>query len=206
MPPNSSSHFHFTVDEWSQPTFFHLLTEAFKDGDIKMVYDVGACSGGWTKVVLDNFGVDYIYCFEPDRDNFNYLKDNIQNDKVIAINFGIYYGLRESKVYGREGDPNIGARFVEGIDPHAKVVNDQIFRLMELEHLSIVPDLIKLDVEGAEKNIIMNSPIIKDCRYLIIEWHDSNMHGGLFFKEHLPNHNIVDQLGNGMFLLKKHEG
>ena len=48
--------------------------------------------------------VQQIYCFEPDKDNINFLKNKFKNEinngLIIPIEIGIYYGLKEAKACG----------------------------------------------------------------------------------------------------------
>ena len=45
--------------------------------------------------------VQQIYCFEPDKDNINFLKNKFKNEinngLIIPIEIGIYYGLKENR-------------------------------------------------------------------------------------------------------------
>jgi FkbM family methyltransferase len=55
-------------------------------------------------------------------------------------------------------------------------VDNKIFKLDNLENLCKdfeLPDFIKIDVEGAEKNILINSEIVKITKYIIVEWNQS---------------------------------
>ena len=58
-----------------------------------------------------------------------------------------------------------------------------------------------MDIEGAEENVIEFSQVVKECPYLIIEWHPSRDQYE-FFRTYL-NHEIVVDLEGKQFLLKK---
>jgi FkbM family methyltransferase len=46
---------------------------------------------------------------------------------------------------------------------------DKVFELVELEELELLkPDFIKIDIEGAEKNLLKNSSLIKQAKYIYI--------------------------------------
>lgn len=195
--PTAKEHWGYTLSEWDKPDFQSLIPNL---PDTPVFFDVGANVGGVTEVLRKRYPNLKAYCFEPVSVNYQELINNVP----YATNFqkGIYYGKSESQVLWRGG--NDGAYFVEHIDAgEPRVPTGEIMELVELESLDLpTPDLIKLDVEGAEENIIEHSRIVKECKHLIIEWHPSK-DPIAFFKEHLPNHEIVVNLGNHQFLLVK---
>lgn len=198
MPATPSDHFEYTVTEWSNPPFVDILNALPKRLDI--IYDIGANSGGFTHVLRNKYRLATFYCFEPLKRNFDELVINTPYAHHFKV--GIFYGVEEAKLYERGG--NIGAVFLEQVNTgQPREFTGESVHLSELENLRIQkPDLIKIDVEGAETNIIPNSNVVKDCKYLIIEWHPSN-NGVDFFKEHLPNHEILVDLEGKQFLLCK---
>lgn len=157
-----------------------------------------------------------IYCFEPDVDNMVFLKyklDNqINNNIVECIQKGVYYGKTIAKVFGighiseKRIHRNVGGLTIEDCakeivelrnknneDVFCDQFDDKIFELDTLENLSknfLLPDFIKIDIEGAEKNILMNSIIIKNAKYIIVEWTQSVLIND-FIKEYLPNFKII---------------
>lgn len=54
-----------------------------------------------------------------------------------------------------------------------------------------IPDFIKIDIEGSEKNILMNSKIIRRAKYIIVEWNHTNKCFYKFVKQYLPNFKIL---------------
>lgn len=194
MPATQEAHWEFTVREWSTP-YFHKLIELIPS--VKVAYDIGANVGGFSVVLQRRFNDIKIYSFEPDKENCDYLKQ--KSPDTILIEKGIYYGKKTAKA--QLNNDNIGGYFLEGIHEYGGDVG-KIFELTTLEELGIdAPDLIKMDVEGSEKNIIENSSIVKDCPHLIIEWHFPNEDPIAFFEKHLPKHKIVENLENLQFLL-----
>lgn len=173
----------------------------------------------------NNKNIKKIYCFEPDNENNNFLKlklnKEINNNIVECIHKGIYYGKKTAKVFGaghvheNRIHPNVGGYGIEecmkeivniriknGEDIFCDHIDNKIFELDTLENLSknfLVPDLIKIDVEGAEKNILINSTIIKNAKYIIVEWnHSENISD--FIIKYLPNFIIISSECD--FLLK----
>lgn len=200
MPATQKAHWQYTLDEWSGSQYQALLSCVPED--ILIVWDVGANVGGWAQIASERFTEATIHCFEPVPANFDYLKKKMWQ-RCELHEFGIYYGARDSRVVSR-GGTNVGAFFIEQIDAgEPRYMHDQIIELKTFEELGLSnPDLIKLDVEGAEENIIEHSDIVKDTPWLLIEWHP-NTDPIAFFKQHLPYHRKVATIGISQFLLAR---
>lgn len=196
---NQNDHWFYTLREWNSEHFKDVLINAF-DSKPKIVYDIGACVGGWTQVASQTPGAEEstFFLFEPFIENYEYILE-ARLPRSVIDNFGIYYGKTESKAYWRGA--NIGGIWVDEIDTtnrHEK----GLFKLKTLEELGYPkPDLIKLDVEGAEKNIIENSTIIKETPQIILEWHFGTENPIDYLQKHLP-HKIIRNVDNTMFLLR----
>ena len=193
--PTPKEHWNYTIEEWSKPEFQNILSSL---PNIETFFDIGANVGGVTEIIRRKYPNLRAYCFEPVLVNYQELTSNVPY--AVCIQKGVYYGQSESFVLWRGS--NDGAYFVEHIDAgEPRIRTGEKMELVELESLDLpTPDLIKLDVEGAEENIIQHSRIVKECQNLIIEWHPSK-DPIAFFKEHLPNHKIVVNLSNMQFLL-----
>lgn len=171
--------------------------------------------------------LDKIYCFEPDKENFHYLQKNILVDNVIFLNFGLFYGKTESKAYNigwkADGslDGNIGGYICDETIAEQIVamrhekghemfydkskcstfdVDCKTFELKELEELDILPaDFIKIDIEGAEKNLLENSKYIHKAKYILVEYNYND--ASTFFGKYLPEFHVL--MSNGVdYLLK----
>lgn len=199
MPETPIEHFGYTKNEWKQKDFNEIITNL--PDKLKVVYDIGANAGGFTQVLGEIYGTDKVkyYCFEPAKNICDSLVEFIPF--ATAINKGVYYGKKTSKAMWRGS--NIGAVFLEEINSgEPRMFTGETFELCELEELGLEkPTLIKMDVEGAEENILEFSEICKNCPYLIIEWHPDN-NPREFFAKHLPKHKVVVSLIDRQFLLK----
>lgn len=218
------AHFEYTMNEWKQHSFQNYLNIIFEKDDIDICYDIGANSGAVTQTILNfceqnNKNLKKIYCFEPDADNFLYLKNKLKQytDKGIVkcINEGIYYGKKKALAYNFGGPSITGTnelymscggysidecaeqikkiRNARGENVICGYIKKNIFSLNELENMDISkPDLVKIDVEGAEKNILENSSLIKNSKYIILEW-NFDLKLDTFLEKYLPNHKIILQ-------------
>lgn len=192
--PTSKEHLQYTLEEWKKEEFQRIVNAI---PDVKVFCDIGANVGGVTVILKEKFPEMEAHCFEPVTVNFEELVKNVpfaHNYKV-----GIYYGKTESNVLWRGS--NDGAYFVEHIDSgEPRIRTGEVMELVELEDFGIKPDLVKLDVEGAEENILEHSSLIKKTPMIIVEWHP-NVDPFKFFEKHLPNHEIRVNLHNQQFLL-----
>jgi FkbM family methyltransferase len=202
MPGNQKEHWEYTVNEWTNDVF-RKITDALPNDGIDVIYDIGANVGGWIEVIRRKYPEVFSYAFEPVKENFEALRENMAGKNTTCLNVAIYYGKEKARMMWR-ADGNIGAIFVEHVDAgEPKIIfgEGEDVTLAQLETLDLMkPDLIKMDVEGAEENIIPNSQIVKETKHLIIEWHP-NTEPRAFFKEHLPNHKVVISLDEKQFYL-----
>lgn len=184
---NQHDHWEFTLKEWSVFPFVEMLSYV-KAGDI--VFDVGANVGAWSKLALDRGAK--VYAFEPQKDNYASLVQNVSCD---AVNKGIFYGMDRLPAQNTT-DSNCGAFTVVSTDRTAPT--GEVFELTTLEKYPKA-NVIKLDVEGAEKNIIKNSIALKECPTIILEWHFDD-DAEVFIKKYMK-HSIVMNIENRMLLL-----
>jgi FkbM family methyltransferase len=197
MPETPERHWAYTIKEWGAPKYQEMLT--LLPSEVGVIYDIGANVGGFSHVIQQKYPKAAIHAFEPVKINYDALVKYMPN--INHHKLGIYYGFTKSVVQSR-GDSNIGAFFVEHIDAGEPRINhDETMDLVELESLQLPPpDLIKLDVEGAEENILEHSDLCRKTPYILLEWHP-NTEPVEFFKKHLPNHKILSTINTNQFLL-----
>ena len=198
--PTQELHVAYTRNEWTHriPLFVFLLSY-LKEKNIKTIADLGANVGEVSNVFLEQIPtLEYCYLFEPQIDNFNFIKNKFKDtNKIISYNYGIYYGKKESHLYRQ--DANVGGYSVEENITKEK----EIVQLRTLESFNI-PNInfIKIDIEGAEWNFIQNSTQIHDIDYILVECHKHGFDKNLlinnsehdcyvqFLNKYLPNHTI----------------
>lgn len=165
--------------------------------------------------------IDKIVCFEPDTENMSFLKSvlnpYIENKTIECVQTGVYYGKTEAKVFGpghvceNRVHPNVGGYGIEecmkewvslrndrGENVFCEQIGDKVFQLDTLEHLTAnfpKPDFVKIDIEGAEKNILLNSTIIKEAKFMIVEWNQRENITD-FVKEYLPMFEVIPTGGD----------
>ena len=122
------------------PHFVHLNKDS-------LLVDVGAYDGDTIKNFL-TLGKEYkrIIAFEPDKSNFKKLKKNFSNNKKIS-----FYNRALSshnKIMNFHSSNDTSKLDEKG--------NDKII-VNTLDSLSLIPDFIKVDIEGGEKDFILGS-------------------------------------------------
>lgn len=188
---NPDSHWKYTIEEWSRPPFTTML-DAIPEP--KVIYDIGANVGAWAHLAHERWKDAEIHCFEPVKSNYEALVARVPY--VKAHQWGIYYGAESSRVGSRGDGANIGAFFIEQINAgEPRVFSEEV---IDLKPLTGKPDLIKLDVEGAEENIIEHSDVVKNCPWIILEWHPDSIPP---FERDLPNHKVVMNVERNQYLL-----
>ena len=85
--------------------------------------------------------------------------------------------------------------------PAEIITLEEITNSLDVHHA----DLIKINVMGAEWNIIENSSFIRDkSGFIILEYYDKTEEEAIEFLEiHLPNHDIVSKLRNSIILKQR---
>ena len=204
MPRSQEEHYNYTLNEWTKSPFTNMLEIIFNDTSVKSFIDIGANVGGVTSALVKlNYiqKLNNIICFEPDSENFNYLINvcekiciDYPNINIVCHNIGIYYGKTESQVCAG-GNDNVGGYFVKD-DTISRSFNnytyeDKIFKLDEIEKYVDCIDFAKMDIEGGEVNLLKYSSILKNCKYLLLEWHYSNDEFIKFFEENLSTNYII---------------
>lgn len=202
--------------QYSEPSeyidLFPAYLEIIKNNTkIKTVFDLGSNVGAFVKLIKSTIpDVNKIICFEPDIDNFNFIKAQNYID-IDLHNIGIYYGVDESSVNGI-GDNNIGGYMVSSIEEeHTKKwsssisqYSGKVFKLKPLEDFTQKEslDLIKIDVEASEYNIMDNSTDLKKFKWIILECHNHNLDYYIdYINNSLTTHEIVTNT-DCHFLLK----
>jgi hypothetical protein len=180
-------HIYYTRNEWTTVSCFVEMIKFLKDKNIEYIADIGADVGEVSKIFLEEFvTIKDIYAYEPQSQNYEFLRERfLHEDKLHPIKKGIFYGNNQSKLYNNGG---CGSYTVAVSNCDGRVLQTvETIDIVEIENEGIDRlDLIKLDVEGAEYNILKHSDFIKKTKYLIIEFHPFGMYD-IDFEKNLPS-------------------
>jgi len=203
MPDTQEEHLECTTNEWQTNSYFIDVINILKENNIKTFADVGANVGGVSDVLLKNINSIQIgYLIEPQKDNYKFLFERYKNNtKIVCLNFGIYYGKTFANFW--RCDRNVGGyTVIKNNDNFAQI--EETCQLFELEFFNFKSiDFLKMDVEGAEFNIIENSTLLKTIKFLEIETHSNQ--GIEFYKNYFPNHKILFSWGTNHLFLERND-
>jgi FkbM family methyltransferase len=150
----------------------YRLPERFAPGSV--VLDVGAQIGCFARACFDR-GAARVYCFEPERSNFDLLARNLSGKNAVLVNRPVWRSDRKEKVSLVHAGPRTALHFVRAGGEHeAEMLDDWLRHAGEVR-------LLKLDCEGAEYPALWTSRELGRCRQIACELHP--VHAPLHGKE-----------------------
>lgn len=187
------------------PDDYSVFTQIFVDEEydvelhheVKNIIDCGANIGLATLYFIKKYPNCNIICIEPDVSNFEMLQKNTQNYKnVNCLNNAVWHVNKKLTLTNPELGKS-GLRVGElSRESQSSIEGITISKIMKDSGMKTV-EILKLDVEGSEKNILLYSDInYKELvKNIFVEIHE-NMYQGL--REEIISHFQED------FLIKKH--
>ncbi len=160
------------------------------NNDLLNIIDIGGHKGETLEFFLDNFNVNKIFVFEPNKELFEYIKNKFINKKIYLFNYGV--GIKnEKKILNIT--VNSASSTINNINKNTeyfkrkkrilsfgskkfflgtqtiKVVNLSEFILNKENKI----DILKIDTEGYEFNILngVQDSDFKKIRYIYFEHH-----------------------------------
>jgi len=200
-------HLEYTTNEWNTSGYYLKVREFLKNFGIKNFIDIGSCSGVVSDILLEDIPtLKRSILVEAMPENFQFISDRIDSDdRRLVINKAIFYN-KERINLGRVRN-NVGGWSYQSSDDSVSIETSSIEKIIEDYSYFIGDsiDFIKIDVEGAEYNIIENSTALKNVPLLEIEFHPNEEYGmnyldgkkflndswGPFIDKFLPNHSLV---------------
>lgn len=183
------------------------------DGDLSdtgIVIDIGANIGSFS-LYGASIGAKKVIAVEPEPHNLELLRKNIDEHKSITPdcefiidNRGIGDGkIKKAFINDDHGDSRISFTKEASVYPIQLVSLEQLFESHDLEYI----DVLKIDVEGMEGNIIINTPehIMNLCRYITMEYdqHSKDL-GAIVEKLNLTHQVKVVGKAGGMIFAKRY--
>lgn len=172
----------------------------------KLIIDCGAYTGISTLWFMKKYPEAKIIAVEPEESNFAILKKNTKQWKnIVLIKAGIWYKKSFLKIVdGGIGEWGFRTEEAKSLkDSDVKTITiDEI--LKQSKHDKI--DILKIDIEGAEKELFENGCLWLDkVNILIIELHDRFKKGcskSLYSKINKGDWNIYGNEANLVFVRK----
>lgn len=172
---------------------WHIYNEIFVDGEyapiveelVKLekprytIVDLGANVGYFgayvcNKVFRSQASSNVLYyAVEPDRRCIDRLRERFGNVKKLEFRLSTnLVGERSGRAEFKEGRESFGSSLQRNKEKPSYKCD-----FIDLDHFVDTPsvDLLKCDIEGAERMFVKNYPcLIQKCKYLAIEWHYDN--------------------------------
>lgn len=138
------------------------------------ILDIGANMGVYSLYAAAKAPQASLYCFEPNAENFAILEQNIQQNNIRAKAYKMavssrceigHLQINRTSVEYALGAASDTTESVECVDL------EKVFELCGVESF----DFLKMDIEGAEREIFNNSSddLLRRFKALAIEWHHS---------------------------------
>ncbi|MFH0864064.1 MAG: FkbM family methyltransferase [Candidatus Gottesmanbacteria bacterium] len=149
-----------------------------KPADI--VVDLGAHIGAFTIYAASLAYKGEVYAYEPNPSNFAYLKENIRLNKsrnISIFNSAVSSSTQPIRLYisSSESEHNLYQSETSKYLLVSSLTLNDIFTKNGLSRINY----LKLDVEGAEYDILLNTPrkILQLIDTIVFEYHDYLSHG-----------------------------
>lgn len=167
--------------------FLYKNYDCYDLKNLDLVIDIGANSGLFSKLCLDN-NAKHVICVEPNKQcliNLNSILSNYNNYTVIdkALSFNEeeldFYTIKEHTTIGKVGNnSNLNNNGTEVSYKVPTISLNKIIKNLNIEKIS----LLKMDIEGFEYKIFehLDESTLKLIDNLIIEFHDN--HNGELLK------------------------
>lgn len=166
--------------------------------DCKTIIDLGANIGVFAVYAASLNPNTKVYAFEPHPDNYSRMLENIQNNNLEGrvLSFAVacasndagrtFYITRDHRSHSFSTERSKNTMLVK-----TKSL-EQIFQENNIAQC----DLLKMDIEGAEYEILYSTPsqILAKIRYITMEYHNLNPATGKTgkdLKEFLQNHGFA---------------
>lgn len=173
-----------------------------------IVIDIGAHKGYFAKFCLDN-GCKHIHCFEPEPKNYERLVSRLKDCKYVqTYNIAVLDGVGKKDFLIVPGE-NTGlhsfyqTKIAESSIKVITVGLDDI--LSKFKRVS----LIKIDTEGSEYEILMNSKLLHKVDRIVGEYHDDLTDKSMKdLSEYLEKQNfsVVLKKDKSIFFAEKRKG
>ena len=172
-------------------------------GSVRTIIDAGANVGMATLYFADRFPEATIIAVEPETENFKALSSACSSDdRLIPVKGGLWSKPCHLRIINPD---RVSIAFqvdevdIEGTDTIPAHTVDSLMRDYGIEEL----DILKIDIEGAEREIFSNdiSAWIGKVRIIIIELHDFMITGtaeAVFSKIHQIGHYRLEMRGENM--------
>lgn len=163
--------------------------------DLSLIYDMGANIGIASIIMTRLYPGATIHAFEPQEENFEVLKKNIEGyPKIVPHKYALGSSTGIKKLFPSDDPKNKGG--FSTIIEHGEPVQIGVQSIKSVVERYGVPELIKIDVEGAECEILRNLPNIDRVSWITGELHSEDAE---YLLLHILSTHFRLQLSRGFF-------
>lgn len=175
-----------SVDASGEKVVFSLI-----ESKKPIVFDVGANKGQFAQEALKNINAEgVIYSFEPSKNTFMMMKQNIHDDRHQAFNMGFGKEKGNLKLYYDEMGSGLAsltkrdlALLNIDLNKSEDVEIDTVDNFCEKYEIEMI-DLLKIDVEGHELDVLYGSKIMFDkIKIVMFEFGGCNIDTKTYFRD-----------------------
>lgn len=141
----------------------------------RVILDIGGNHGAAALYFADAYPDASIYSFEPSEKNYKFLIENVESlyPQIQAENIGVLNLASDQPLY--EGVNNEGEASICGSmeQPHEDASFEPLQNMLDEDVLAKV-DIVKIDVEGAEVDVLQN--VLFNCtpKVIYLEYSSTN--------------------------------
>jgi len=168
---NKSNDIHVFSEIWLEETYLKWKINFSKNSN---VIDIGSHIGLFTLQIASMNKNSNIFCFEPNNENFNMLKNNIKINnlkKIKIFQMAVSFKNGETELSINKNDSS-GHSIKKEFEKKENVKTITLKKILDdnqIEHC----DLLKLDCEGAEYEILFSTSKneLKKIKQICLEYH-----------------------------------
>ena len=160
----------FVLFEVLMDRCYHIPDAVLPKESVRVVVDCGANIGLTSLYFASRYPNAQIFSIEPSLDNFKLLKRNTASVSRIVPVHGALVGRPRDHVRITTHAPAWG-NFIAEDDEGAEVPAFTVDQIMERYGISYI-DLLKVDIEGGEKEVFANGHFIPRVGLVIVELHN----------------------------------
>ena len=160
--------------------FLESKYDCYELDNMDVVFDIGANSGLFSLLCI-NKGAKKVYAFEPNKDSLINLKSVTNNLNVEIVPKAVYTKDEDLKFYIDPSNTTIGSLSKNHLELHGSSLEEVIVPAISLKTFAKENNidkisLVKMDIEGAEYEIIDNleDEVFEIIDNFLIEYHDND--------------------------------
>lgn len=159
-------------------TFIQLIKQNIPQTDPLVILDIGSNIGLTSIYMAIEFPKSRILSVEPDADNYEILVRNIEGvEKITAVQGALWPFTQKLTLTSEFRDGDSWSKSISKESTKSDGVKVQGYSIADLLDLYNVssPDVLKMDIEGSEKELFLNEDFIhfvSGLKFIAIEIHD----------------------------------